>query len=123
MAQLFGSVLGSKFSVTGQEVNRRDIFLTKAFALHIQKTKVYIYHGQFSAKFLQEIQSGEKVTETATIHRYPKDGFDLSDAKQRKDLFLAMFKVLKYSTSREAKLNVLNQPTNQVKVLSIAIAV
>ena len=117
MAQLFGSLLDPKFSFTGQEVSFQDIYLTKAFVIHIQRTKVYIYHGDFSTKFLEEIQSGKKVTETATIHRYPKDGFDLGDAQQRKDLFLAMFKVLKYCTSQQAKSTTLSRLTNQLKVL------
>ena len=65
---------------------------------------------------MQEIQSGEEVTETATIHRYPKDGFDLTDAQQRKDLFVAMFKVLKYSTSGRTSLNSLIPISKQAKV-------
>lgn len=55
------------------------------------------------------------MTETATVHRYPKDGFDLSNAVQRKDLYMAMFNIFKYSTSAQAKLNVLNQPS-KIKV-------
>ena len=74
---------------------------------HIQGMKVYLYHAEFSAKFLHAIQSGEKVTETATIHRYPKDGHDLRNVNQRKDLYLAMFNVLKYITSGKAQLNFL----------------
>ena len=104
MAQLFGSLLDPKLSDTGHEVRHRDIDLTKAFVFHIQRTKVFVYHGEFSAEFIQEIQSGEKATEISTIHRYPNDGFDLGDVQQRKDLFVAMLKLLKYSASGQVKL-------------------
>jgi hypothetical protein len=116
LAQLFGSLLDPKMSDTGQEVRRGDVDLTKAFVFHIQRTKVFVYHGAFSAEFIQEIQSGKKVAEASIIHRYPKDGFDLGDVQQRKDLFMAMLKLLRYSASGQAKLSPLNQGSTQVKV-------
>jgi hypothetical protein len=88
-------------------------FSFKAFVFHIQWTKVYVYHGTFSANFLKDLQSGDNFTETATVYRYPTNGFDLSDATQRKDLYMTMFNVFKYSISEQAKLNFL---TSKVKV-------
>jgi hypothetical protein len=77
--------------------------------LHIQKTKVYIYYGDFSTEYLQQVLSGGKGSESAKIQRYPKDGFDLSDMKQRKDLCTAVFSIFTYCISGEGKLGHLNQ--------------
>jgi len=77
---------------------------------------VFVYHGEFSAEFIQEIQSGEKATKLSTVHRYPKDGFDIGDVQQRKDLFVAMLKLLKYCASGQVKLTPLNQGSKKVKV-------
>jgi len=79
---------------------------------HIEETKVFIYYGKFSTKSLQQIQSGERVTEKSTIYRYPTDGFDLSDTSQRKRLYEALFKVFQYSTSSQAKLS--SKPSSKV---------
>jgi hypothetical protein len=77
--------------------------------LHIQKTKVYIYYGDFSTEYLQQVLSGGKGSESVKIQRYPKDGFDLSDMKQRKDLCTAVFSIFKYCISGEGKSGNLNR--------------
>jgi hypothetical protein len=77
--------------------------------LHIQKTKVYIYHGGFSSAYLQQVRSGKTVSGSAKIKRYPKEGFDLSDMKQRKDLCSAVFSIFKYCISGEEKITHLNE--------------
>lgn len=78
--------------------------------VHIQKTKMYVYHGQFTTNFLQQLLHGENITESATIHRYPKDGFELADAEQRRDAFTTLFKVFKFSISDTAKISSAEQP-------------
>jgi hypothetical protein len=60
------------------------------------------------------------VTETAMIRRYPKEGFDLSDAQQRKNLFLTIFTVLNYGISGQARLSVRTHVSKQqIKVCLI----
>lgn len=67
--------------------------------LHIQKTKIYIYHGRFSSQYLSQLRDGGDLTEEASIQRYPDQGFDLSDTKHRKDLCKAVFSIFKYCIS------------------------
>jgi len=69
--------------------------------IQLRSTKVSIYHAQFSPEYLKQVQSSEKVTETVSIHRYPKQGLDLDYPVQRKDLYETIFKILKYTIAKQ----------------------
>jgi hypothetical protein len=90
--------------------------LTQAFVLHIQKTKAYIYHGRFSAEYLQQILSGEKVTASASVERYPQEGFDLDDPSHREDFYKSIFRVVKYCISGRAKIGNLDNAAKPKQV-------
>lgn len=83
--------------------------------LHIQKTKIFIYHGRFSPEYLSQLLDGDKLTESATIQRYPDRGFDLSDAKQRKILCKAVFSIFKYCISGTLSLPPQQPPPHKTK--------
>ena len=85
--------------------------------LHIQCTKVYVYRAQLPIDYVRQIRLGNKTTDATTIYRYPKNGFDLGDAKQRKDLYTTLFDVFRYSTSGQVRVGSQSEnSTEQVKV-------
>jgi hypothetical protein len=83
--------------------------------LHIQKTKIYVYHGRFPSLYLSQLLDGDDLTEEATIQRYPDQGFDLSDTKQRKELCKAVFSIFKYCISGTLPLSVQDPKTQKPK--------
>jgi hypothetical protein len=84
--------------------------------LHIENTKGYIYHGRFTAAYLQQIHSGAKVTESACIERYPEAGFDLDNMEQRDHFYKSIFAVIRYCTSNDAKIPPSNYSTKSKQI-------
>jgi hypothetical protein len=111
-AQLLASALeSSKDLARDVSVLLRSRISPQAFVFQLKATKVSIFHAQFSAEYLKQIQSGEKVSESASIHKYPREALDLENPTQRKELYDTIFSVLKHTIS---KIDLTSQPTPAV---------
>jgi hypothetical protein len=77
---------------------------------------VYIYYGKFQTKALEQIKSGDLATEKSKISCYPKDGFDLTDIKQRNTLYHDLFLIFKYCLSDSIKLSLHTSSKSETKV-------
>ena len=80
---------------------------------------MHIYYGRFHSKSLEQIQSGDTVTEQSTIYQYPEGGFDLIDAQQRNRLYNDIFSIFKYSLSGSAKLSLHSDKSEPSKIENV----
>jgi hypothetical protein len=68
------------------------------FVIQIHGTKVSIYGANINETSAQALE-GEEFPQKLEISRYPSEGFDLTNEKQREAAYKALYGVLRYCIS------------------------